>query len=81
MAEENASGLLNDRIELAHDCWGEGCDGQIIVTLAQFVVNYFAQCPKCRNPVVYGGSGETHAQVLERLVIEGLRQQGWTVVP
>ena len=81
MDGDSDSGLLNSAIELAHDCWDEECDGQIAVTLAQFVVNYFAQCSECRKPVVYGGSGETHTQVLERLIIGGLERRGWTVVP
>ena len=80
MDEDSGSGLMNNRIKLAHECWGEECDGQIVVTLAQFVANYFARCPKCCKPVVYGGAGETHPQVLERLVIAGLKRQGWTVV-
>ena len=80
MDGEGDSGLLNNRIQLAHDCWGKECDGQIIVTLAQFVANYYVTCSKCHRPVVYGGSGETHPQVLERFVIEGLKRHGWTVV-
>ena len=84
MEESNWSVLMNSQTQLAHDCWGDECDGQIVVTLAQFVANYYARCPKpeCRKPVLYGSSsGESHIQLLERLVIEGLARQGWKVVP
>ena len=50
MDEDSGSGLMNNRIKLAHECWGKECDGQIVVTLAQFVANYFARCPKCCKP-------------------------------
>ena len=81
MSNANYPGLLNSQIKLTHDCWGEDCDGQIIVTLAQFVANDHARCPECRKPVVYGGVGETHLQVLERLIVSALERKGWFVVP
>ena len=81
MDGDSGSGHVNSAFKLARDCWDRECDGRIVVTLAQVVANYFSQCTKCRKPVVYRGTGESHSQDLERPTIDGIACRGWTVIP
>ena len=81
MNGDDSSGLLNSAIKLAHDCWDQECNGQIVVTLGQFMSNYYAPCPECRKSIVFGRLDGTYVEVLEWLIIGGLEGRGWTVIP
>ena len=81
MAGESGSEPLNSAIRLARDCWGRECDGQIVVTLAQFSTNHFSRCPRCHKTVVYRGNVESNTQDLQLPTIDGIECRGWTVIP